>query len=392
MATSINPVAARTKHDLADIAIALFSGVVIAITALFLCAVPFAGKMAGSRDFVAYYATGRQLVQHADPYNIEAIREIQRESGLSGGGVLVMRNPPWALPLAYPLGFFGVRIAAVIWSFLLLGCLLVTVHLVRTMNGSPPNHIYWLALAFVPALICLTMGQTSLFALLGLTVFLRFYGTHPFGAGAALWLCTIKPHLLLPLVVVLAVWIVFTRSYRIAAGAAAAVAASFAITWLIDHSAFADYTALMRSPAVVQEFVPCLSDSLRFLINKQAVWLQYLPDAIACVWGLIYFWRRRQTWNWNVDGNLLVLVSLFAAPYAFLYDQSLLMPAILYGAYHTRKRGLLVALVCILAAVGAQTLHFRITSAYFLWTAPAWFAWYLVARAYPAQSVSLVAN
>src|SRR5579871_3004138 len=212
MATSTNPVAARPQYDLADISIALFSGLMLAITALFLCAVPLAGKMAGSRDFVAYYATGQQLIHHADPYDADAIRRIERASGLSVNGVLLMRNPPWSLPLAYPLGFFGVRIGAIFWSLILLGCLLLSVHLIRQMNDSPPNHIHWLAISFTPALICLTMGQTSLYALLGLTLFLRFQRTHPFGAGAALWLCSIKPHLFLPFAVVLMVWIVVSRS------------------------------------------------------------------------------------------------------------------------------------------------------------------------------------
>ncbi|HVU48319.1 MAG TPA: glycosyltransferase 87 family protein [Terracidiphilus sp.] len=381
MATNTNPAAARPHYDLADISIALLSGAMLAITALFLCVVPFAGKMAGSRDFVAYYATGRQLVQHADPYDTNAVRQIEHASGLSANGVLLMRNPPWSLPLAYPLGFFGVRIAAALWSLMQLGCLLVSVYLIRQMNGSPPNHLHWLGISFTPALICLTMGQTSILALLGLTLFLRFHNTRPFGAGAALWLCAMKPHLLLPLAVVLALWIVVSRSYKIAAGAVMAMAASFLLTWLVDPSAFAHYTALMRSPAVVQEFVPCLSDSMRFLIDRHSVWIQYLPAALASLWALVYFWCRRHVWNWAQNGNLLILVSLIAAPYAFPYDQSLAIPAVLHGAYTTRKRSLLVVLTVILALFALQSIWVKITSPYYLWSAPVWLAWYLLARA-----------
>jgi hypothetical protein len=388
MATGAHPAAARPRYDLADISIALLSGVVLGITALFLCAVPLAGKMAGSRDFVAYYATGKQLVQHADPYDAAAIRRIEQASGLSANGVLLMRNPPWGLPLAYPLGFLGVRVAAIFWSLILLGCLLITVHLVRQMHDSPPNHLHWLALSFTPALICLTMGQTSLFALLGLILFLRYRETHPFGAGAALWLCMLKPHLFLPFAAVLVVWIVFTRSYKLLAGAAAAMAASLLAAWLLDPSAFAHYTALMRSNSVVDEFVPCLSDSLRFLISRHTVWLQYVPAALACVWALAYFWRRRRTWNWLEDGGLLMLVSLLTAPYAFPYDQCLAIPAVLHGVYTTRKRSLLVVLVCILALIGLEATHFRIVSPYYLWTSPVWLIWYLCARAWPAEKTA----
>jgi hypothetical protein len=385
MATSTNPVAARPHYDLADISIALLSGVVLAITALFLCAVPLAGKMAGSRDFVAYYATGQQLVQHADPYDAAAIRRIEHSSGLSANGVLLMRNPPWGLPLAYPLGFMGVRIAAIFWSLILLGCLLITVDLVRKMHGSPPNHLHWLALSFVPALMCLTMGQTSLFALLGLTLFLRFHRTHPFAAGAALWLCMLKPHLFLPFAAALALWILLNRAYKLLAGAVLAMAASCLLTALIAPTAFAGYAALMRSPSVVEEFVPSLSDSLRFLIRPQSVWLQYVPAALASLWALYYFWRRRQNWDWMENGGLLVLVSLAAAPYAFPYDQSLAIPAVLYGVYTTRKRSLLVVLTVILALIGIEAIFVRITSPYYLWSAPVWLAWYLFARAFSGE-------
>ncbi len=385
MATGASPAATPPRYDVADISIALFCGLMLAITALFLCAVPLAGKMAGSRDFVAYYATGRQLVQHANPYDPDAIRQIERASGLSVNGVLLMRNPPWSLPLAYPLGFLGVRVAALFWSLLLIGFLFLTVRMIRELNGSPENHLHWLAISFTPALICLTMGQTSLFGLLGLTLFLRYHKTHPFGAGAALWLCAIKPHLLLPFAAVLGLWILVSRSYKVLAGAVTASAASVVLTLLVDPHAFADYTALMRSPGVVQEFVPCLSDSIRFLINPRLIWVQYVPAALTSLWALFYFWRRRQTWSWTGNGYLLILVSLVAAPYAFLYDQGLVMPAVLYAAYNTRKRGLLVVLVGLLAAIEAETLGVRITSVYFLWTAPAWLIWYLVARKYSVQ-------
>lgn len=389
MATSSNSVVAKPHYDLADISIALLSGLMLAITALFLCSVPLAGKMAGSRDFVAYYATGRQLVQHADPYDPDAIRKIERASGLSVDGVLLMRNPPWALPLAFPLGFFNIRVATVLWTFLLIACLLIPVHLIRLMHDSPPNNIHWLGLSFTPALMCLTMGQTSLFALLGLTLFLRYHRTHPFGAGAALWLCSLKPHLLLPFAVVLLAWIIVTRSYKLLAGSVVAMAASWAVTYLIDPTAFTKYLALMRSPSVVEEYVPCLSDALRFNISPHAVWVQWLPVVLASLWALYYFWRRRQQWDWLSNGSLLVLVSLVAAPYSFVYDQSLAIPAVLHGAYKTRVRALLVIVVVPLLMIGLQATKVRISSLWYLWTSPVWLIWYLLACRPAPVEVSL---
>jgi hypothetical protein len=364
---------------LADLSIALVTGLFLAVVALSLCTVPLAGKMVGYRDFVAYYATGRQLVQHADPYNPDAILRIEHEAGLPEHAVLLMRNPPWGLPLAYPLGFLNVRVAFVIWSAMMLACLLIPLQLLRKMHGSPLNQIHWLAFSFTPALICLNMGQTSLFALLGLALFLRYHQTHPFGAGAALWLCSLKPHLFLPFFAALVAWIVFTRGYRLVAGALVAMAVSLALTYWMDPSAFPRYLAMMRSPAVMQEFVPCLSDVLRFSIRKSAIWLQYLPAGLASVWGLYYYWPRRHNWDWLKNGSPLMLVSLVAAPYYYVYDQGIVIPAIVHGAYVTRARWTLIVLVGALIAVGVEATRVKVVSPLWLWTAPAWLAWYFLA-------------
>src|SRR5581483_7878912 len=379
MPTIENPPVSKPRYDLADMAIATYSGLILAMTAVFLCAVPFALKMAATRDFVAYYSAGRQLVSHADPYDAAAVYRIEHSSGFMVDGVLVMRNPPWTLPLACPLGFFEIRVAAVFWTLALLACFLVPIHLVRKLHGSPSNYVHWLGLSFAPALICLTMGQTSLFVLLGLTLFLYYNQAHPFAAGASLWLCSVKPHLLFPFAAVLLAWILFTRSYKILAGAAVTMAVSCALTLWIDPVAFHRYMELMRSPGVVQEFVPCLSDTFRFAINQRLVWLQYLPACIASAWALWFFWKRRHTWSWVENSALLILVSLVAAPYSFVYDQSVAIPAVLHGAYRTRKRLLLFLVVCMLGTIELETIWVRISTLYYVWTAPAWLLWYLIA-------------
>jgi hypothetical protein len=225
------------------------------------------------------------------------------------------------------------------------------------------------------------MGQTSLLALLGLVLFLRFHRCHPFNAGAALWLCALKPHLFLPFATVLAVWIVVSRSYKLLAGFTAALAFTSAIALVIDPSAWPDYARLMRSPSVENQFIPCLADVFRHWLRPHAIWLQYLPAALACLWALGYFWRRRAHWDWLSDSSPLILVSLLAAPYSWLYDQCLAIPALLDGAYATRSRKLLAILALLILAADIEICFVKVTSTLFLWTVPAWLIWYLFARA-----------
>jgi len=379
MPKSPAPHAAAPSRDWAELSIALVAGLGLAITAIFLCAVPLAGHMAASRDFISYWSAGRQLVQHANPYDRAAVGSLEHASGLDVRGVLVMRNPPWALPLAYPLGFLGLRFAAVLWSLLLLGSLIVSVLIVRRLHGSPHNHIHWLGLAFTPALICLTMGQTSLFALLGLALFLRCHGARPFAAGAVLWFCALKPHLFLPFGVALLAWVLYTRAWKVLAGAATALAATTALGFILAPHAWPNYVAMLRSPLVAGEFVPCLGDALRHWLFPTRHWTQYLLAAIACVWALVYYWRRRRAWNWTHNASPLMLVSLAAAPYCFLYDQGLAIPALMDAGYSTRRRGLLIVLAALIVILDVQLCFVKIVSVLYLWTAPVWLAWYLLA-------------
>ena len=383
-----HPPPAQERRDLAEFSIALVAGLALTLAALLFAIQIFGNSagsrnLAGSRDFVSYWATGRQLVQHANPYDSDTISALEHAAGLDVRAVLIMRNPPWALPLAYPLGFLGLRVAAILWSLLLLACLLLSVRIARQLYGSPSNHLHWLALAFTPALICLTMGQTALFALLGLVLFLRWHGSRPFLAGASLWLCALKPHLFFPLAAALAAWILYSRAWKLLAGAAAALALSSVAASLIDPHAWLDYTRLMRSPAVENEFIPCLASALRQWIDPRATWLQYLPAALSCLWALLYFWRRRAAFDWKTHGSLLMLVSLVAAPYCWFYDQCLAIPALLEGAYATRSRNLLAVLALAIFVMDIEICAVRVLSPLYLWTAPVLLAWYLCARFAP---------
>jgi len=380
---------ARENRDLAELSIAMVAGLAFALIALFVVTVPIAGNLAASRDFVSYWATGRQLIRHADPYDAQAVGTLERSAGFQYKQVvLLMRNPPWALPLVYPLGLLGIRVAAILWTLILLGCFLLSLRIAHRLYGSPANRIHWLGFAFTPAFLCVTMGQTTLLALLGLVLFLRFHRDRPFAAGAALWLCALKPHLLLPFAAALALWIVISRSYQVLAGAVAALALSSFLAFLIDPRAWTGYVRLMRSSAVQNDTIPCLADALRHWLPPQAAWVQYLPALLSSLWALVYFWRKRSAWSWTTHGNLLVLVSLLAAPYCWLYDQCLAIPALLGGAYACGSRKLLLVFPLLILAMDIEICAVKIFSPLYLWTAPAWLAWYLFARASAAAGGS----
>jgi hypothetical protein len=125
------------------------------------------------------------------------------------------------------------------------------------------------------------------------------------------------------------------------------------------------------------------------LLNPQAAWIQYLPAALSCVWALVYYWRRRAAWNWVTNSSPLILVSLVAAPYCWFYDQGLAIPALLDGAYSTRSRLLPAVLALAILAADIEICGVKVISPLWLWTAPAWFVWYLFAHAAAGNQATL---
>jgi hypothetical protein len=177
--------------------------------------------------------------------------------------------------------------------------------------------------------------------------------------------------------------VLVTKSYKLLAGAAAAMGASCALAWAIDPQAWSQYAQFARTSGIEKEYIPCLSYLLRNELSPQSVWLQYLPAAAGCVWALAYYWPRRHAWDWMKNGSPLMLVSILAAPYSWIYDQGLVIPALLQGAFLTRRRSLLIALALLSALVEIVLFYsYWQPTAMPLWTywaAPAWLVWYLLA-------------
>jgi hypothetical protein len=348
-----------------------------------LCLLLFTGNNPGHHDVVSFWAAGQQIDRHANPYDGDSILQLERSAGFAPNQqALIARNPPPALCLMMPLGLLAPRPAAILWSLLLLAGLILSVHLLWRMHGRPKNKLHLLAYTFGPALSCILSGQTAIFALAGLVLFLRLQQRHQFAAGLSLWLCALKPHLFLPVGAVLLIWIVATRAYRLFAGSVAALAFSSWVAWHFDPTIWTQYSQMMHSAGLEHEFIPCFGVALRFAIRPAAMWLQYVPAALASAWAIRFYWRHRAAWDWQTHGALLMMVSILCSPYAWMTDQALLIPAILVGVYRATSRAQLYVPALASAFIEIVPLLGRgMHSALYLCTPPLLLAWYLYVSA-----------
>lgn len=347
-----------------------------------------------THDTLCFWTSGRLLIHGQNPYDREAVSRIESELGFKVNyqDVFMTREPPTALFLMAPLGLIRARAGVIAWGLLLAGCLYFSVDSIKAMlNGPYERSLLWLPWFFAPAMACIETGQTALIVLLGLTLFLRFRQSRPFWAGVALSLCAVKPHLLLPFGVVLLVWAVVRRKWTILAGAVIACAVESGIPMLFDRAVWPHYFAAMRTESIADEFVPTLGTGLRFLVDQRAMWLQFFPAALGCAWALWYFWRNREKWDWRTHGSLLALVSLMVAPYSWLTDSAIAIPAILFaflGAAPPR-RGSLTLLLALMCAAAADMLT---TSIFYykpnLLAGIAWLLWYLYATSGQKMSMN----
>ncbi len=337
---------------------------------------------ASQRDFISYWAAGQQLMRGANPYDMEAVSRLERAVGREDNqAFLMMRNPPIAFFLALPLGLVSPKVGLILWLLVQLACLSVSIWILWLLFGRPNNRYHLIGFIFAPTLACMMAGQFGIFLLLGVALFLYFQHSRPFFAGAALLLCASKPHLFLPCAAVLLAWAVHLKAYRILAGLFCALLASCALTYCFDIHAWSQYIHMMRAGGALHEPVPALSVALRFLIDVNAVWLQFLPQTAACGWALWYFWKRHNRWSWIEDGLLLLLVSAMCTPFGWLTDETIVFPAVLYGIYcaEESRRSLLPLILIAGVALIELFAGVQLISQFYLWTTPAWLAWYLYA-------------
>jgi len=356
----------------------VFAGFCLVASILFF---GLSNKSAANRDFIEYWAAGQQLIHGANPYDGAAILRIERAVGFDGNKPKITFSPPVAFFLALPLGFVSAKTGLVLWSLALLAGVSLSIWILWLLHGRPDSRYHLLGYLFAPVLACQMAGQLGTFLLLGVVLFLYFHKSRPYLAGAALLLCALKPHLFLPFAIVLLLWAIDRKTYRILAGFAATLLASCALTLSFDSSVWSQYSRMMSATGVLHAFVPTLSVVLRFLVDRNAVWLQFLPEAGGCLWAIWYFWTRRDRWGWADQGLLLLLVSAVCTPYAWFSDEAMLLPAVLAGVYRVVESGRSIMPLGVIggAALIEVLAEVKMTSPFYLWTVPAWLAWYLYA-------------
>ena len=344
------------------------------------------------RDSIAYWAAGRLMTHHQDPYDYANVFQLERDHGYKDPRPLVLRTPPWSLFVVTPLGFLNPFWAWVAWIGLSLSCLLIGMRLCAKIYGArtPPNLFTILGYTFAPVPACLVSGQMGLVLMLGFVLFLWLEPKRPVLAGLALVLPFAKPHLLALFWVVFVLWIVLRRKREVALGFLGALTFATAIALVLDPQVFQHYRDMLHTASIGNEFIPALSGVVRLLFFRRMFWVQFVPLLAGLIWALWFFARNALSWDWRRHGPALLVVSVLTTPYEWLSDETVLLPAILqaaafaYAARHSMKVRTKISLVVfallniLLLLILKSKVPFS-TGIYF-WSSLVWFFWYFSAR------------
>lgn len=339
-------------------------------------------------DFVEYWTAARQVLAGHDPYADGPVLSLERQVGFVQSRALIMRNPPWIMPVVAPLGLLSFNRAQQLWFGLGLMAIFLSGRWSWELYGSEKESVWAPGLStglFLPVAVALAIGQISPLVLLGIAGFLHFEKRKNLTlAGAFLFLAALKPHLVFLVWVALLSWSIRARRIRTIAALGTITALASVVAALLDHAIFKQYLNLMNS-GVVEEVTPTVSGLVRLSLGRYYP-LQLLPALLALVW-FFFHWRRSESgWQWPDEMPMLLLISMLTISYGWFFDQVILLPCVLRAAAWaiTGRRGMLIGIAApflgINAAVLVLILEHR-TTFWYAWTVPAWFLLYIFASA-----------
>lgn len=339
------------------------------------------------KDFVEYWAAGRLFMAGGNPYSWDAMLDLEKAVGMetysseeTGEEMpLLMFNPPWTLVFIMPFAQASFAISRLLWFVFSLGLVILCADAIWRIYGGAPNQ-RWLAwiigLSFAPTLQVLQMGQIGPLLLLGVVGFLFCINQSGWSAGMATVLMAVKPHLFGIFAVALFLWTVHQRRWSIFGGAILTVTIIMACLLGANPHLIDQYWHCMTVHSPRDCRTPILGSLLRVLFGRDQFWLQLIPQVIGLAWVAVYWYRRRNHWDWLEQLPLLVLVSLLTTAYgAWPFDLVvLLLPVVEIAAraqHASRSQLGIVAGAYIAIEVPALALSVAgVDSFCFVWMPP----------------------
>lgn len=287
----------------------------------------------GENDFLRYWTASKILMKGGNPYDANELLQLQatiRPHLAEQVGVVQAWNPPWLMLLFSPLTLFNLSIATRLWIFTSTSLTILALYLLWEMVFEPSDRkglILTLGAGFLYSntMSMVYLGQISSLLLIGLVFFIwcldrKYY----LWAGVGLLLLTIKPHITYLVLLVIFIWVIRQRRWRVIIGLLMSALISMIIVWLIFPGWLSAYIETLFTLPYTQLYTSTLGSFFESVLGVgfiKYIGLLLIPLAFPLA-------RYVDKAGWLTALNLALIISIPLAPYGFNFDHVLLLPAV----------------------------------------------------------------
>ena len=319
-------------------------------------ALPISPGDIGTRDGIQYWNSLQLLLSAENPYDPQAVLDLEATIGGYMNQPTMSRNPPWVAVFLSPI-FWG-SFSQAMWAWRIVQLLLVIgMYKLLVPPGASREQkiVSGITLgAFYPLLSSWHHGQLGLVLALGVALIIKQKrASLSFHHIGALIIFLFKPHLFLPLFS----YLLWTRKSSLLLSICACFVATLIpfgttpITYWIEsihtplHPELINHIFNFRSNALCSWTRGILFDAGL----GTNIWL--IP-VFACTSFLSGYVVKRRSKGFESDAPTLVLLGLLLAPYGWMFDYTILAPLIIRpnANLHLSIHRLKALCVCLVSA------------------------------------------
>jgi hypothetical protein len=343
----------------------------------------------GASDFNAYWSASRLLLEGRNPTDPANMLEMERAYFNPDQDFTMMAwNPPMLWVFMLPVAWLPFQTARVTWLLInvtlaMASCLMLGRVYMPRGRVAPLLTYLLLAACFSPMLLAFLTGQVTFLVVFGVAACLFMVKQQWwFGAGAALILTSVKPHLVILVGPYLLLYIAARRKWAGWLGLGLSGAACVAILFVLRSSWLVDFMGLLDAPPV-DWATPTLGGLLS--LYGAGRWVRFIGLGFLLVLPVLI--RRPEQFSLETSASVLTLLTIPTTFFGWSYDQSLLLIPIaqVVGWLFEPMRSalgrwlLVAAMLAALAANMAQRVA-TTDEVYFFWVPLAWAGVYVATR------------
>jgi hypothetical protein len=360
-------------------AIATLSCIALRLPHLFISEAPFSF---GSLDLIAYWAATQAFLDGLDPFQSATLYKYQVIAAPAMPMPQVFLNPPWSLPVFFPLLSFSFQASRASWliaNLLAYGIsirLSYKLFLANTDIRRDTMAITTIAaLGYLPWLLLVSIGQVSAlqlcFFLVGLTYLRKNWDV---AAGAAFGLCAIKPHLFVVPAAMLALIAIKQRRYRLILSTLGCISILIVSTYLVQPNIFRYW--LSTDSAVSTSYTSALLDNILPYTDWQYAekpkWHGIALLAVGVIVLTFLYSKRLRCSSNQLDALIqytpgMLAFSVALSPYFWLYDAILVLPLLVVALSHSSSKLSAVVFQSVPQLTGIFVLLFGFSMNSFWW-------------------------